>query len=90
MDQANELPKLKKELEWLKWPPSQSLQQTLKDLDQGFKNFFRRVKGGTEKPGFQNLKERAAQIVLGFLKLKKMQFGQIKKKEQFIFLKLAE
>jgi len=58
VDQANELPKLKKEFEWLKWPPSQSLQQTLKDLDQGFKNFFRRVKNGTEKPGFPKFKRK--------------------------------
>ncbi len=31
----------KKELVWLTLPPSQSLQQVNKDLDQAFKNFFR-------------------------------------------------
>jgi len=31
----------KKELDWLSLPPSQSLQQINKDLDQAFKNFFR-------------------------------------------------
>jgi len=31
----------KKGLDWLSLPPSQSLQQTNKDLDQAFKNFFR-------------------------------------------------
>ena len=31
----------KKELDWLNIPPSQSLQQVNKDLDQAFKNFFR-------------------------------------------------
>ena len=30
----------KKELDWLSIPPSQSLQQANKDLDQAFKNFF--------------------------------------------------
>ena len=49
---------LKKELEWLKEPPSQSLQHVLKDLDQAFKNFFRRVKKGGEAPGFPRFKSK--------------------------------
>ena len=38
----------KNELDWLTFPPSQSLQQVNKDLDQAFKNFFRRLR---EKKG---------------------------------------
>jgi len=37
---ANLLPEWKKEFEWLKQSPSHSLQQSLKDLDRAFKNFF--------------------------------------------------
>ena len=36
----NLLTEWKKELDWLTLPPSQSLQQVNKDLDQAFKNFF--------------------------------------------------
>ena len=57
-DQANLLPFLKKELEWLRLSPSQSLQHTLKDLDQAFKNFFRRCKQGGESPGFPQFKRK--------------------------------
>jgi putative transposase len=57
VDQANILPSLKKELEWLRDVPSQSLQQSLKDLDQAYKNFFRRVKKG-ETPGFPKFKRK--------------------------------
>ena len=42
-DQAVQLPSLKEEYPWLKEVPSQTLQQTLKDLDQAYKNFFRKV-----------------------------------------------
>jgi putative transposase len=58
VDQANQLPELKKELVWLKEPPSQSLQHVLRDLDQAFKNFFRRVKQGGEAPGFPKFKKK--------------------------------
>ena len=37
---ANRLPEWKKEFPWLKESPSQALQQTLKDLERAFKNFF--------------------------------------------------
>lgn len=56
-DMANELPEMKKELEWLREPPAQILQQSLKDLDQAYKNFFRRVKSG-ENPGFPKFKKK--------------------------------
>jgi len=39
-DLDNLLTKWKKEHDWLSIPPSQSLQQVNKDLDQAFKNFF--------------------------------------------------
>ena len=41
-----DLTNLKKELIWLKEVDKFALQQTLKDLDQSYKNFFRRVKQG--------------------------------------------
>ena len=54
---ANNLTNLKKEKEWLKEVDSVSLQQTLKDLDKAYQNFFRRVKqGGT--PGFPKFKSK--------------------------------
>ncbi len=40
VDMANRLPEWKKEFEWLKESPSQSLQQSLKDSERAFKNFF--------------------------------------------------
>lgn len=45
-DNAKDLKNLKKEYDWLKEVDSITLQQTLKDLDQAYKNFFRRVKQG--------------------------------------------
>lgn len=39
--QAEELPVLKKEFPWMKEPPSQTLQQTLKNLDTAFRRFFK-------------------------------------------------
>ena len=38
--QANELPALRAEVDWIKAVPSQPLQQALKDLDQSFQRFF--------------------------------------------------
>lgn len=40
VDMANLLPEWKKEFEWLKQSPSQTLQQSLKDADKAYKNFF--------------------------------------------------
>ena len=42
-DNANELVKLKKEFPWLSDCNSQSLQQTLKDLDKAYKSFFNKT-----------------------------------------------
>ena len=48
-DQVKELTLLKKEEKylWLKDIDSQSLQQTIRNLDTAFKNFFRRIKKGS-------------------------------------------
>ena len=40
VDMANRLPESKKEFEWPKESPSQALQQSLKDVERAFKNFF--------------------------------------------------
>jgi len=57
-EDATFLTKLKnKKYKWLKNVSSVSLQQTLKDLDQAFQNFFRRVKKG-ENPGFPKFKKK--------------------------------
>lgn len=53
-----DLTNLKKDLKWLKEVDSISLQQTLKDLDQAYKNFFRRVKQGGDKAGFPKFKSK--------------------------------
>lgn len=53
---ANDLKWLKGQYPWLKEVDSISLQQTLKDLDQAYKNFFRRVKQG--EGGFPKFKSK--------------------------------
>lgn len=53
---ANDLKWLKNEYPWLKEVDSISLQQTLKDLDQAYKNFFIRVKQG--ESGFPKFKSK--------------------------------
>ena len=45
--QASELKVLKREFPWMKEPPSQTLQQTLRDLDGAYQRFF---KGGAKYP----------------------------------------
>ena len=55
--QDKELTVLKRELEWLREPDKCALQNSLKDLDLAYKNFFRRVKAG-EKPGFPRFKSK--------------------------------
>jgi len=52
-DLANQLPKLKEEKEWLKIPPSQTLQMALRNLDNAFQSFFRQK---TEYPKFKSKK----------------------------------
>lgn len=51
-DCANKLTELKKENEWLKNANSQSLQQTLKDLDTAYNRFFKK------QSGFPNFKSK--------------------------------
>lgn len=50
---SNDLTKLKKELEWLKICDSVSLQQSLRDLDRAYQNFF---KNGFGYPKFKSKK----------------------------------
>ena len=50
---------LKNQHDWLKTPPSQSLQMTLRHLDSAYSNFFRRIKKG-ENPGFPKFKSKHA------------------------------
>jgi putative transposase len=51
------LARLKNELPWLREVDSTALQSSLKDLDNAYQNFFRRVKNG-EKPGFPQFKSK--------------------------------
>lgn len=51
------LTQLKKEIPWLKEVDSIPLQESLRDLDFAYQNFFRRVKSG-EKPGFPRFKSK--------------------------------
>ncbi len=51
------LPILKERHEWLKEIDSQTLQQSIRHLDEAFKHFFRRVKKG-ETPGFPKFKSK--------------------------------
>lgn len=55
--QDKELTALKKELWWLKEPDKCALQDAIKQLDQAYQNFFRRVKAG-EKPGYPKFKKK--------------------------------
>ena len=55
---SKDMTSLKKELEWLKEPDSHALQYSLKDLDQAYKNFFRRLKQGDSKAGFPHFKSK--------------------------------
>ena len=56
-DCAKDLTLLKKENEWLKEVDSVALQQSLRNLDTAFQNFFRRAKG-KEKPGYPKFKSK--------------------------------
>src|SRR5690606_16511486 len=47
-----------KEKEWLKEVDSISLQQSLKDLDVAYQNFFRRIKNGDKQVGFPKFKSK--------------------------------
>lgn len=54
---AKDLTALKKELSWLGEVDATALQSSIRDLDTGFQNFFRRVKKG-EKPGYPKFKRK--------------------------------
>ena len=58
-DQNKDLTSLKRQEEttWLKEVDKWALQNSLRDLDAAYKNFFRRVKNG-EKPGFPKFKSK--------------------------------
>ena len=72
-EQNNELTLLKKmeETVWLQTIHSQVLQQSLKDLNRAFENFFRRLKNG-EKPGFPKFKKKGLRIGFVFHKGSKL------------------
>lgn len=53
-----ELTVLKRELEWLQEVDSTALQNALRDLNDAYQNFFRRVKKGGEAPGFPKFKSK--------------------------------
>ncbi len=58
-DNSVEIPKLKKELPWLKEVGSQSLQYAVKQLQNGYDNFFRKCKQKVKgKKGFPRFKKR--------------------------------
>jgi len=76
-DLINRLPNIKKEHEFLKLSPSQALQQSLKNLDSAYKDFFRRIKLG-EKPGFPKFKSKFAKQTLSFPQGIKVDFNSSK------------
>ena len=49
---------LKKEKEWLKEIDKFALQNSLKDLDRAYQNFFREVKNGNKNQGFPKFKSK--------------------------------
>ena len=55
---ANDLTSLKQELTWLKEVDSRSLLTSLKDLDNAYQNFFRRVKQGADKVGYPKFQSK--------------------------------
>ena len=52
------LTQLKKDKEWLKEPDKFSLQNSLKDLDSAYQNFFREIKKGNNNQGFPKFKSK--------------------------------
>ena len=55
--QNKDLTTLKRELPWLREPDKNALQNSLRNLDTAYKNFFRRVKAG-DKPGYPQFKRK--------------------------------
>jgi len=76
-DCANQLTDLKKKNEWLKEANSQSLQQTLKDLDTSYNRFFKKQSGF---PNFKSKKNRQSFRIPQFFELKgcKISFPKFK------------
>lgn len=66
-DCANKLTELKKENEWLKEASSQSLQQTLKDLDIAYNRFFKKQSGF---PNFKSKRNNQSFRIPQFFKIK--------------------
>jgi len=77
-DCANQLTDLKKKNEWLKEANSQSLQQTLKDLDTSYNRFFKK-QGGF--PNFKSKKNIQSFRIPQFFELNKRQISFPKFKE---------
>jgi len=77
-DCANKLTGLKKENEWLKDANSQSLQQTLKDLDTAYNRFFKKQSGF---PNFKNKRNNQSFRIPQFFEIKgsKIHFPKFKK-----------
>ena len=57
-DLIKQIPPLKEEFEWLKEVNAQSLQQSIRNLDAAFNNFFRRKKEGNQNPGYPTYKKK--------------------------------
>jgi len=55
---SNDLTQIKNEFVWLREVDSTALQSSLKDLDEAYKHFFRRVKQGGSKAGFPKFKSK--------------------------------
>ena len=60
-DCANDLTKLKKELTWLYDADAVALQQSLRNLDKAYKNFFNGIKKG-QKIGYPKFKSKRAPV----------------------------
>lgn len=57
-DLSKELTQIRKETDWLTEVQRQILEQSLRQLDMAYVNFFRRVKNGNEEPGFPCFKKK--------------------------------
>src|SRR5574344_2596192 len=55
---SNDLKNLKVDYSWLREIDSVAIQSSLKDLDQAYQNFFRRVKQGDSRVGFPHFKSK--------------------------------
>jgi len=77
-DCANQLTDLKKKNEWLKEANSQSLQQTLKDLNTSYNRFFKKQSGF---PNFKSKKNKQSFRIPQFFELNENQISFPKFKE---------